>query len=89
MSKSGPDTGTSSKAPLTHDAVCRIAGNMDDSKVAAVLATGASVEQLEEAVAWATGESDVMGDLRLPLTGRVAALYDILTADEDYGDERD
>ncbi len=77
------------KPRLTHDQILRVAGDISDAKVAAIEAMGATLEELEEAVAWATGESDVMGDQRLPLAGRTAALYDILTADEDYGDERD
>ena len=39
-----------------------IVGDLDDAKIAAVLATGANAEQLEEAMAWASGESDVMGE---------------------------
>ena len=38
--------------------------------------------------AYGEGQSDVMGGLRLPLTGRVAQLHEILTADENDGDER-
>jgi hypothetical protein len=78
-----PETG------LTHEAILGIAGDISDAKAAAVAATGATPEELEEAAAWAVGEDDVMGKLRLPLSGRVAVLYDILTADEDYGNERD
>ncbi|MFQ5953930.1 MAG: hypothetical protein ACE5JZ_02580 [Kiloniellales bacterium] len=74
---------------LTHDRVIDIAGDLGDARIARILATGATVEDLEEAVAWAAGESDVMGEERLPLSGRVAKLYEILTADEDYADERD
>ena len=77
------------QAGLTHEAILRIAGDISDAKAAAVEAAGATVEELEEAIAWAAGESDVMGDLRLPLAGKVAVLYDILTADEDYGNDRD
>ena len=64
-----------------------MAGETGDSKVAAILATGATLEDLEEAVAWASGESDVMGEERLPLSGRAAVIYDILTADEAYEED--
>ncbi len=57
--------------------------------MAAIEASAATREQLEEAVAWVSGESDVMGHERLPLSGVVEQLYEILTADEEYGDERD
>ncbi len=65
------------------------AGDIEDAKVAAIEPSAATREQLEEAVAWASGESDVIGNERLPLSGVVEQLYEILTADEDYGDERD
>jgi hypothetical protein len=40
-------------------------------------------------VAWASGESDVMGDLERPLKGAVAQLYDILMAGEESPEDRD
>ena len=89
MIRSQTDDRQKTSARLTHDEIVRIAGDIGDAKAAAVEAMGATLEELEEAVAWAVGESDVMSDRRLPLAGRTAALYDILTADEDYGDERD
>ena len=57
--------------------------------VAEIDANAATREKLEVAGAWASGESDVMGHERLPLSGVVEQLYEILTADEEYGDERD
>ena len=63
-----PKHGTRS---LTPQDVREIVGALDDAKVAAILATGANAEQLEEAMAWAAGESDVMGDLERPLSGAV------------------
>ncbi len=78
---------------LSHDEIARILGSLhdvgDDAKVAAIQATGTTSEQLEEAVAWASGESDIMGEERRPLSGVVARLYDILTADRLDEDERD
>ncbi len=89
MTGSPADDPKAAKPRLTHDQILRIAGEISDAKVAAIEAMGATLEELEEAVAWAVGESDIMGDQRRPLAGRIDALYDILTADEDYGDERD
>ena len=74
---------------LTPQDVKDIVGDLDDAKIAAILATGANAEELEEAVAWASGESDVMGDLERPLTGKVAQLYDILMTGEEFPEERD
>ncbi len=81
--------GPAAKGRLTRTQVAGIAGQLDDFKIAAILETGASVEDLEEAAAWASGESDVMGDMRLRATPAVKALYDILTAEQKFPDERD
>lgn len=71
----------------THEDVRRVCGDVADWKVAAILATGANLDEIETAVAWDAGEDDVMGEERRPLIGAAAAVYDILIADEDYGDE--
>lgn len=76
-----------SASKLTHELIVRIAGETSDAKLAAILASRATVEDLEEAVAWASGESDVMGKERLPLSGLASLVYDILTADEAYQDD--
>lgn len=76
-------------AHLSRREILDIAGNIEDAKVAAIERSGATVKQLEEAVAWASGLSGVMSKERHPLSGVVAEVYEILTADEDFGDERD
>lgn len=78
-----------SAAHLGRAEILSIAGNIDDGKVAAIEGSGATAEQLEEAVAWATGLSGVMSKERHPLAGLVARLHEILTADEEFDDERD
>lgn len=75
--------------PLSHEAVVRIAGEVSDAKAVAIIASGANRDELEQAVAWASREDDVMGEQRRALTGIVAELYEILTADEADEDERD
>ena len=74
---------------LTPQDVRYIVCHLDDAKVAAILATGASARQLEEAKAWAAGESDVMGELERPLDVVVGRLYDILTTGEEFPEDRD
>ena len=76
-------------AKATASDAVEILGPMPDARIAAILATGATVEQLEEAAAWAAGESDVMGDLRRPVIGPVAEIYEILTTDEALAEDRD
>lgn len=76
------------RAGVTRAQIAEIARVVDDVRAAEIIATGASVEELEEAVAWASGESDVMGRSRLRGSAVVRAVYDLLTAEEKYGDER-
>lgn len=64
--------------PATLSEIREIVGDLDAAKLEAILATGASPAELEEAVAWAAGETDVMGEMERPLQGRVAAVCDIL-----------
>lgn len=61
--------------------------HLDDSKIAAVIATGATLAQVEEALLWAEGESDVLGKTNHPLTGAAALVYDILTTEETFPEE--
>ena len=82
----GSETARSQRA-LTRELIIRTAGPINDIKIAAILATGATPEDVEEAAAWAVGESDVMGQERRRLTGAAAAVYDILTLDQQYGEE--
>ena len=72
---------------LAASEVRHLCGDVADWKVSAILATGADVDDIEAAIAWAAGEDDVMGEERRPLAGAAAAVYDILTADDEYGDE--
>jgi hypothetical protein len=78
--------GTSGR--LTHEQIAGVVGEIDDMRAAEIIATGATIEELEEAVAWAARESDVMGDLRLRASAVVGKVYDLLTAEEKLGDER-
>lgn len=81
-------TAHTARTPLHRDDVTSIVGELDDDKLAAIIATGASVEEVTEAFAWANAEDDVLGDVEKSLSGTVARVYDILTADEAWGDER-
>lgn len=65
-----------------------VIGDIDDAMAAAIEATGASVAELREAYLYAQGYGDVVDRSGHPLTGRVAEIYEILTADEDLEPER-
>ena len=71
------------KAPLTVEDVAHMCGDISDWKVAAVLKSGANAEELELALAWTYGESDIAGEARLPLTGLAAQIYEILVGEEE------
>ena len=81
---SGPSAG---QAKLTREQVTGVVGRIDDVRAAEIIATGATIEELEEAVAWAASESDVMGDLRLHASPVVAKVYDLLTVEEKLDDQ--
>jgi len=62
--------------------IVALLGDIEAAKAEAILATGATMAQIEEAQAWVAGESDVMGDLEKPLNGTVAAVFEILSSEE-------
>jgi hypothetical protein len=88
MAEANEGNGRARPGGLTYAEIVKITGPVDAAKIALILAARPTAEELEEAVVWAAGESDVMGELRRPLTGMVARLFDILTADQSL-EERD
>lgn len=76
-------------AKVTAAQIIDIVGPLTDARVMAIIATGATIEQIEEAAAWADGESDVMGDLRLRAAPPVVAVYEILRDEQKYAEDRD
>jgi hypothetical protein len=60
-----------------------------DDTMAAILEFQPSMEELEVAVSYLQGEGSAVDRLGHPLAGKVAQLYDILSADALYAsDER-
>ena len=78
MTKSGPEIGK--------DRIARLYGQLPDWKFLAIEQSGASLHDLEIALAWANDEDDVMGEARIPLAGKARQVYDILLADEERED---
>jgi hypothetical protein len=72
---------------ITREDIVHLFGEIDDLKVAEILATKASYEELEEALLWVADEDDVAGKLRKPLSGAVAQIYEIITRDEEAPEE--
>ena len=73
--------------PAAASEIVEVCRDIADWKVARILDTGASVADLEVAVHYAQGESDVLGAARVPLEGRAATVYELLVADEDVWGE--
>jgi hypothetical protein len=67
--------------------VRRICGDVSDWKLGAILDLQPTLGDIVAAVAWANGE-DEFGEQPRPLEGLAAQVYDLLTSDEAYGEER-
>ena len=73
---------------MTREDVIAILGPVEDDLIVAVLATGATAEELEEAFGW-LNEDDVLGrQLHRQPSGRVAELCNILQPAEEEEDHR-
>jgi len=68
--------------------IARIVRDDDPEKLARILATGATIAEIEKAVLWASGAEDVLGEAPHPLEGAAALVYDILTADAPEEERR-
>lgn len=68
---------------LTREQITSVLGPIDDMLAAEVLATGASLEELEAAFAWINADEALVNDLRPMPTGKVAQLIEILSAPDD------
>jgi uncharacterized protein with GYD domain len=71
---------------LLHDVAAAL-GDGDESVIAEIMVLNPTYEEFEIALAYAQGESDVMGEERHPLEGKAKQIYDILTAAEAWQDE--
>ncbi len=67
--------------------VRRVAGPLNDGVVAEILRIGASLGELEIAARYLRGEGDIADRAGHPLSGRVARVYEILSAAEEAEDE--
>lgn len=79
----------SDRCPASLHEIRAIVGDIEAAKLEAILTTRASAAEIEQALAWAAGETDVVGDLERPLTGPVAEVYEILASELPPIDARD
>ncbi|MGD9867013.1 MAG: hypothetical protein AB7U38_03330 [Hyphomicrobiales bacterium] len=73
---------------LSREELTRLCGDVPEWMIIALLETGATARDVEAALLWSQGVSDIAGDERVPLTGAAAAVYDILTTDQDEEGDR-
>ncbi|RFB96937.1 hypothetical protein B5K11_07035 [Rhizobium leguminosarum bv. trifolii] len=71
---------------MTSDDVIAALGPADETLVADVIATGATQAELAEAFAWVNNDEALLGEGRHLPAGRVAALVDLLSAEEEEQD---
>lgn len=71
---------------LSKDEIARLVGDVSDETLVAILETGATAEDIEEALQWVASADDVMGKSGRALSGRSAAVYDIIIAEEPVDD---
>ncbi len=75
--------------PATASGVVRIVGPLEDDVIARIISTHATEAEVLEAVKWFTADDDLGAEVRRTRTGRVAQVYDILSAEAQYDDELD
>ena len=73
----------SQSATASHDDLTRILGEVDDAKIVEILALKPTLQEVEEAALWATGDGDVLSKDGHPLNGVVAAIVDIMITCEE------
>ena len=65
------------------DQVKSILGDVDNAKLIEILEMQPTLVELELAAIWAAGNGDILAKDGRPLTDRVAAIVEVLTADEE------
>ena len=68
---------------LTHEDMASVLGPVDDTLKAELMATGATLAELEQAWAWINSDEALINEYRPLPTGRVAQLIEILAPPDD------
>lgn len=72
---------TETRRVVTKEDIDEIVGRLDDAATAALIATGASRDELLEAYAWLTADDAQHRRLHHAPGGMIARLYDLLEAE--------
>lgn len=86
VSVSAPQGDSIDRGVSLHDVAAAL-GDGDEMVIAEIMALNPNYEEFEIALAYAQGESDIMGEERHPLEGKAKQIYDILTAGEAWQEE--
>jgi hypothetical protein len=78
-----PNPSIAALAPATLGDVRRIVGNIEDVTAMEILALRPTTDDIEQAAIWSAGDGDLLARQGRPLSGTVAAIVDILMADEE------
>ncbi|AVA25095.1 hypothetical protein ACXHXG_25825 [Rhizobium sp. LEGMi198b] len=68
---------------MTAKEIVSVLGPVDETLMADISATGATLGELAEAWAWVNNDEALIGEGRTLPSGKVATLVDLLSADED------
>ncbi|MFS8110596.1 hypothetical protein QD460_02590 [Rhizobium jaguaris] len=68
---------------ITAKDIVSVLGPIDETLMANVFATGATLGELAEAWAWVNNDEALIGEGRTLPSGKVAELVELLSADED------
>ncbi|PBB24011.1 MULTISPECIES: hypothetical protein [unclassified Mesorhizobium] len=68
---------------MTRQDVVSVLGPIDDSTIAEIIASGASLEELREALAWTVGDEALISQGRALPGTRVAGLIDLIEHDDE------
>jgi hypothetical protein len=80
MAKRTPSLG--SAGPATSDDVKSMLGNVDESKLLAIMELRPTIADVEQALVWLGGDADIY-DAEPALRGIASQIVSILTADEE------
>jgi hypothetical protein len=72
---------------LTYDDIQRLVGDVDDSVIAAILSTGATYSEIEQALKWAGAGVEPPRLNAQGMTPRAELVFDILLASVEDEDE--
>jgi len=71
----------------THSDILHLFGPIADHLAREILDLQPSADEMEVAAAYMAGLTDVMGEVRAPLTGKAARIFEIVSRDELLDEE--